>query len=68
MLKLKDFLQVVDENTLCKLQDINGKLLTEPYRVYELSLIKAEYLDYHVIHCLFMNNFLYIILDMDIRL
>jgi len=67
MLRLKEFLQAVDENTLCKVADINGKLLAEPLSVYEIAFINANFLEYHVIRCYIMNNLIYIFLDIDIR-
>ena len=37
MLRLKDFLKAVDENTFCKITDISGKILLEPLSIFELS-------------------------------
>jgi hypothetical protein len=67
MLKLKEFLEVIDENTYCKITDINGKMLLSPSDIIEIAQNNMDYLDYHILHCFIDCNYLYIILDVDVR-
>ena len=67
MLRLKDLLEVIDENTLCKITDINGKRLWEVLSVNDFSINAVNYLEYHILLCYVVNNRLDIVLDIDIR-
>ena len=65
MLKLKEIINSIDENTLCKIVDINGKVLIDNKSVYEITEIYEQYLEYYVINCSVVDNCFYIILDVD---
>lgn len=67
MLLLKDLLEVIDINTLCKLIDINGKILINNKPAYEISELYDQYNKLYVINCSVTDNCLYIFLDMDKR-
>lgn len=67
MLKLKDFLENANENTLCQIVDINGKVLIDKKSVYEITELYAQFLEYHIINFSVMQNFLYIIIDVDFK-
>ena len=67
MLRLKDLLEVIDENTFCIIKDINEKMLLEPLSIFELSITGSKYFECHILHCYIRNNRLDIVLDIDIR-
>ena len=67
MLKLKDFFDSADENALCKIVDINGKVLLDNKSVYEITELYEQFFDYHIINFSVMQNWLYIIIDVDFK-
>lgn len=69
MLKLKDFLEVADINNLCKVVDVNGKALFKSIiTVYEIAEIYKQYHSQYIINCSVIENYFYIIMDIDKRI